>query len=84
MDQLITAIKEWPVILQGALGSALFSLFLWLAAWARKHISLSYSRHSVDSRKTWLINQIVKYQLLDATEGLPRIEACSSSFLSSL
>ena len=57
METISNIIKDWPVIVQGALGSALF----WLALIVGKKVidfsKLLYSKHSESSRRTWLTNR---------------------------
>lgn len=74
MNELIEAIKAWPIIIQGALGSALFWLVLLFAQLARTHISAKYSLHSRDSRMSWLINEQIKLEAYCAESGIPQIE----------
>jgi hypothetical protein len=80
MNELIEAIKAWPIIIQGALGSALFWLVLVLAQWARTHISAKYSLHSRDSRLTWLVNEQTKIEACTAASGIPQIETLAWLF----
>ncbi|MBN3116056.1 hypothetical protein H4F46_14265 [Pectobacterium brasiliense] len=58
MQEIITAIMEWNVIIQGALGSAVFWLFLLLWQKLLGFCSKEYSSHSSKTRKTWLINRL--------------------------
>ncbi|WP_405078285.1 hypothetical protein ACI51Z_12260 [Pectobacterium carotovorum] len=58
MQEIITAIMEWNVIIQGVLGSAVFWLFLLLGQKLLDFCSQEYSRHSSKTRKTWLINRL--------------------------
>lgn len=80
MNELIEAIKAWPVIVQGALGSALFWLVLVVAQRARTRISKSYSHHSKSARITWLINQQTKYETYSSQGGIPTIEGLNLIF----
>ncbi|WP_421347587.1 hypothetical protein [Aeromonas veronii] len=57
MQELLEAVKDWPVIVQGALGSALFSLIIFGGQAATKYITVKYSFHSKRSRYTWLVNR---------------------------
>lgn len=60
MQELIDAIKAWPIIIQGALGSALFWLILLCGQYITTRISLSYSLHSKITRRNWLIGERAK------------------------
>lgn len=62
MQELIEAIKAWPVIVQGALGSALFWLVLLIGQKATVAATEAYSRHSKASRISWLTTAGIKYQ----------------------
>lgn len=62
MQELIEAIKAWPVIVQGALGSALFWLVLLIGQKATVAATEAYSRHSKDLRISWLTTAMIKYQ----------------------
>ena len=75
MNELIEAIKAWPVIIQGALGSALFWLVLVLIQWAQARISTSYSHRSKATRLAWLVNEQTKYEAFTAEPGLSQIES---------
>jgi len=57
MQEIINIIKEWPVIVQGALGSGLFWLTLLIGQKIIEFLSYRYSKHSTKTRKTWLINR---------------------------
>ncbi|MNZ96979.1 hypothetical protein D3C78_1161990 [compost metagenome] len=61
MHELLEAVKAWPVIVQGALGSALFWLILLAAQKITAIVSEAYSRHSTTARRSWLITTELKY-----------------------
>jgi hypothetical protein len=64
MHDLLKAISDWPVIVQGALGSALFWL---ISLMGRKSVSLFLDWYSPRSRKLkirLLISRLFKYQAL--------------------
>jgi len=61
MSELINIIKEWPVIIQGALGSALFWLILLLGQKLNQFISKKYSFHSKRTRISYLRSKQFKY-----------------------
>ncbi|MDV5033002.1 hypothetical protein [Vibrio diabolicus] len=61
MDSLINTIKDWPVIVQGALGSGLFWLILLVGNKLQSALSEKYSSHSTKSRINWLRNEQCKH-----------------------
>jgi hypothetical protein len=64
MDRFITAIQEWPVLLQGAVGSGLFWLFLVIGQKLTTIISDKVSTLSKKKRLDELKTQIIKLQAL--------------------
>lgn len=60
MQELIDAVKAWPVIVQGALGSALFWLVLLIGQSLTTRITRNYSNHSKQARLSWLISEQAK------------------------
>jgi hypothetical protein len=73
MGRLAHAIKDWPILVQGAIGSGLFWLFLVLG---QKITALCSARLSVifkERRNTVLFNQLLRirayYTSADATGG---------------
>lgn len=62
MSELIDAIKQWPVIVQGALGSALFWLILVLAQKLVKLSAEHFSRRNESQRISWLISRDAKHE----------------------
>jgi hypothetical protein len=67
MNELIDAIKAWPVIVQGALGSALFWLVLVLGQRIRAAIAVKHSHYSKTARLSWLVSEQIKYSAFTAT-----------------
>jgi hypothetical protein len=61
MQELIDAVKDWPVIVQGTLGSALFWLILVCSQFINSRIAEIYSKHSRAARLSWLISAQAKY-----------------------
>jgi len=61
MNELIEAIKAWPIIIQGALGSALFWLILMAGQYVIELSTKLYSKHSTRSRKSFLWSKLAKY-----------------------
>lgn len=66
MNELIDAIKAWPVIVQGALGSALFWLILVAGQRIRSAIAIRHSHYSKAARLSWLINEQTKLEARNA------------------
>lgn len=60
MNELIEAVKAWPVIIQGALGSALFWLILVIGQLVTDTLAKRYSHHSREARGSWLTNEYGK------------------------
>ena len=60
MQELIDAIKAWPVIVQGALGSALFWIFLLVGQKLAMYAAGKYSHISKKARISWLTNEQAK------------------------
>lgn len=61
MSEVITIIKDWPIIVQGALGSALFWLFLVISQKIAVVVKEKLSKHSRESRLSRLRNEYFKY-----------------------
>jgi hypothetical protein len=57
MQELIAAVKAWPIIIQGALGSALFWLVLLLGQKGVQALARKYSHMSKKARISWLISE---------------------------
>ena len=71
-DQLITAITDLPVILQGALGSALFALMLYIGQRLSTFVSRQYAQSSKQRRRRLLVEQQIKYNVLHANDFAAR------------
>ena len=67
MQELIDAVRAWPVIIQGALGSALFWLVLLIGQALTGRIAKGYSSHSKQARLSWLISEHAKCMANEAT-----------------
>ncbi|MCS6192295.1 hypothetical protein [Shewanella baltica] len=63
MSDILKIVMEWPVIVQGALGSGLFWLTLLLGQKVFEKAWESYSKHSVKTRISWLTNRSGMIQL---------------------
>ncbi|EKO3430886.1 hypothetical protein NTH35_002435 [Vibrio fluvialis] len=62
MKDLFVMFKDWPVIVQGALGSALFWLILKLFERIFNNINKAYSSLSVNSKRNWTRSEIAKLE----------------------
>ncbi|MCX4190850.1 hypothetical protein [Methylophaga sp. OBS3] len=71
MQELIEAIKNWPVIVQGALGSAAFWLLLVVIQRVYQFVDHRVSKISRNNRKSELINERLKLGL-KMTKGKDR------------
>jgi hypothetical protein len=78
MEKLLIAIQDWPVLIQGALGSALFAFVLFAGQKLTANLSDRYVNHSKQSRETRLRNQIIRLSALLAKDNSER------AFLSSV
>lgn len=61
METLINTVKEWPVIIQGALGSGLFWIILLIGQKTVIYCSKKYSHKSKQDRISWLTSGQFKY-----------------------
>ena len=64
VEKLIAAAMDLPVVFQGALGSALFALFLFLGQRLAVIVSKRYAKSSRARRKVYLIEEQIKYNVL--------------------
>lgn len=69
MEDLWNSIRDWPAIVQGALGSALFWLFLSLMQRIFDWSSKMYGKHSTAARSSWLISHLTKCEAFDGSGG---------------
>ncbi|EGR3456682.1 hypothetical protein ACCH75_004619 [Vibrio parahaemolyticus] len=68
MANLISVVTDWPVIVQGALGSAAFWLILLVCQKLASAINEKYSHHSKQSRISKLYNMYAKYHAFQPNE----------------
>lgn len=61
LDTIIKAVTDWPVLIQGAIGSAIFWLFLLLGQKAVSVATSKYSSKSKARRRSFLWEQRLKY-----------------------
>lgn len=78
MEELINAVKAWPIIMQGALGSALFWLLLAIGQWLTGKANKSTSSFLKNTRKSALVNESMR---LGALKAQGRDKALFASFL---
>ena len=72
MDDLVQIFKNWPVLIQGAVGSALFWLVLKLIKKGYEIVEQSLSHRSLRQRKSWLISNIARLKALSSKEHTSR------------
>lgn len=61
IERLLAAVADWPIIVQGALGSALFAVVLFFGQKAAASITARYSVSSKNRRRGYLLEQGLKY-----------------------
>jgi hypothetical protein len=76
-DRLLAAITDLPVIIQGALGSALFALVMYFGQRVAARLQEQWSSHSRSRRHTYLIEQKVKLGIFVAQDNAEMV-ACIS------
>lgn len=64
LDKLLSTISDVPVIVQGALGSALFALILYVGQRISSYVKSEATSHSRSRRKSYLIEERIKYNVL--------------------
>lgn len=67
-EKIAHAATDLPVIFQAALGSALFALLLWSGQKLTAHIASKVTTNSKSRRKTFLVEETLKYSLLGAKD----------------
>lgn len=72
MDKLIASIQEWPVIVQGALGSALFALVLFVGQKIAAYFIDSMHAQSRQARIRQLREQLIRFKALKAKDNAER------------
>ncbi len=79
--EIIEAIKDWPVIVQGALGSALF----WLISLVAQRIVaigvVKASKHSNQERLSWLVSRNAKHEAFGGTRDDAKAAYATSSLI---
>lgn len=72
LDRLVAAVTDLPVILQGALGSALFALALFGGQRISVLVGSQFAKSSRKRRKVYLIEQQIKYNVVKSKEYAAR------------
>jgi hypothetical protein len=80
LERLYSAVTDLPVIIQGALGSALFASIVYVGQRIFSVVQLRFSALSKERRRTYLLEQQIKYNVL-STKGLPNRGALVSLLL---
>ena len=62
MNEVVNIVKDWPIIVQGALGSGLFWFILLVFQYAMSKINSLLSHYSKQSRISWLVSLETKYE----------------------
>jgi hypothetical protein len=81
MNELIDAIKQWPVIVQGALGSALFWVISVLAQKLMKLSTEHLSRRNKIERISWLISRDTKHEAFGGAKNYAQASHAVSSLV---
>jgi hypothetical protein len=75
MEKLVSAVKDWPVLIQGAIGSAIFWLVLLIGQRVAAYCAEALRNHSKGRRHTYLINELLRHNALregdDFVSGAP-------------
>ncbi len=72
LEKIIAAVTDLPVLIQGALGSALFALVMVLGQRLAAFIALKLTATSRKRRKRFLIEEILKYNVLSTNDYATR------------
>lgn len=78
MEQVLNIFRDWPVIVQGAIGSGIFWLVLYIGPKIFEYISLKYSERSLKTRKRKLRYENAKCSM-NLAEDLTQMHAYVSS-----
>lgn len=63
MENIFDVINGWHVVVQGALGSGLFWIFLKLMGYFYSSASNKFLAHSDNKRKSWILTESIKYKI---------------------
>jgi len=80
LETLYAAVTDLPVIIQGAMGSALFAAFVYVGQRLFSSSQRKLSQLSKDRRRRYLLEQQIKYNVL-AASGVPERGAFVSLLL---
>ncbi len=81
LSELIEIVKEWPVIIQGAMGSALFWLVLLLAQKFFELSSKYFSRRSKEQRISWLVSRDAKHEAFGGADDYAQSAYATSTLI---
>lgn len=70
LDRFVTAVSDWPVVLQGALGSALFATLLFGGQRATAALSGWMRSRSKLSRQEYLFELLLRLEAVSSTESV--------------
>jgi hypothetical protein len=68
MKDMLSAIQDWPTILQGAAGSALFALLLFIGQRIAGVLPQAFSRLSAKRRSSYLRSRLFRLRARKATD----------------
>lgn len=63
-QSLIAAVQDWPVLIQGAIGSAIFWLVLLVGQKLTAFSSMKMREHSKERQKIFLFNEILRHKAI--------------------
>lgn len=72
LNSIIEIIKDWPIIVQGALGSGLFWLLLLCAQKTTKFMGDNFSKINKESELSALRTELLKIQMIE-TNGIDKL-----------
>lgn len=61
MEKFILAVQDWPVLIQGAIGSAIFWLVLLVGQRGARYCAGIIRTYSKDKQETYLRNEFIRY-----------------------
>jgi hypothetical protein len=72
MSELVRTIQDWPVIIQGALGSALFALLMYVGEKLFSAVPAIFSKLSHKRRRSHLINQVLRLRAIASKDPIQK------------
>lgn len=70
LENLIKAVTDWPVVIQGALGSALFAVFMYTGQKLTQASTTWMRSRSKELRKSALLETLIRLQAVQATDSV--------------